>query len=131
MRGSQGYQPNTMPITPITLTRSTCSSRHIRMDGIAIPMTHNYGRQKMSTPVERIIPSELSGDELFQCNGEYVLADHYDSLQAQVEVMREALEQALRYVERDELAHGREFGTGNAIRAALTQVQQSSDGERK
>jgi len=31
----------------------------------------------------------------------------------------QALEQALRYVEADELAHGRRFGTGNAIRAAL------------
>lgn len=37
----------------------------------------------------------------------------------EIQVLREALEQALRYVERDETAHGRQFGTGNAIRAAL------------
>lgn len=35
------------------------------------------------------------------------------------ERMRAALERALAYVEDDETAHGRKFGTGNAIRAAL------------
>jgi len=39
---------------------------------------------------------------------------------AGIERLKAALEQALRYVERDEVAHGRQFGTGNAIRAALS-----------
>lgn len=39
--------------------------------------------------------------------------------EAEARAMREALEQAKLYVERDEEAHGRKFGTGNAIRAAL------------
>lgn len=42
-------------------------------------------------------------------------------LLAEYDRMREALEQAKMYVEADELAHGRQFGTGNAIRAALNQ----------
>ena len=40
---------------------------------------------------------------------------------AKIERLRAALEQAKLYVERDETAHGRQFGTGNAIRAALAQ----------
>jgi hypothetical protein len=43
------------------------------------------------------------------------------TLRAEVERMRGALEQAKLYVERDEVAHGRQFGTGNAIRAALAE----------
>ena len=48
-------------------------------------------------------------------------ADTIATLRAEVERMRRALEQAKLYVERDEVAHGRQFGTGNAIRAALAQ----------
>ena len=48
-------------------------------------------------------------------------ADTITTLRAEVERMRRALEQAKLYVERDEVAHGRQFGTGNAIRAALAQ----------
>lgn len=49
-----------------------------------------------------------------------------DTLRAELEAakaenarLREALEQALVYVENDEATHGRLFSTGNAIRKAL------------
>ena len=47
-----------------------------------------------------------------------------DNLQAEIERLKEALEQALVYVESDELSHGRQFGTGNAIREALERTGQ-------
>jgi len=37
--------------------------------------------------------------------------------------MAEALERALTYIERDEEAHGRQFGEGNVIRAALARAK--------
>lgn len=40
--------------------------------------------------------------------------------EADCAAMREALERAKDWIEHDELAHGRSFGTGNQIRAALT-----------
>jgi len=42
---------------------------------------------------------------------------------AEITRLRAALEQAKLYLERDEVAHGCEFGTGNAIRAALQQEE--------
>lgn len=42
-----------------------------------------------------------------------------ENAEEELATMREALEQAKLYVERDEEAHGRKFGTGNAIRRAL------------
>lgn len=36
--------------------------------------------------------------------------------------MLEALEQALRYIEADECAHGRQFGDGNVVRAAIAKA---------
>ena len=47
--------------------------------------------------------------------------------------LEEALRSALAYVEQDEEAHGRKFGTGNAIRSALTLPEPSHEptkGER-
>jgi hypothetical protein len=64
--------------------------------------------------------SENCGDDyLYELAGR--AADTIATLRAEVERMRRALEQAKLYVERDEVAHGRQFGTGNAIRAALAQ----------
>lgn len=38
----------------------------------------------------------------------------------------EALEQACQYIEDDETAHGRKFGTGNAVRAAIAKARGES-----
>lgn len=38
----------------------------------------------------------------------------------------DAAEAALRYVESDETAHGRRFGTGNALRAAIEAAKQAT-----
>ena len=40
-----------------------------------------------------------------------------------------ALEQARLYIERDEVAHGRQFGDGNAIRAALSRIAEAKGGK--
>lgn len=42
------------------------------------------------------------------------------ALIASAPALYEALEQCLRYIERDEVAHGRQFGDGNVARAALS-----------
>ena len=46
-------------------------------------------------------------------------AQQVEEQKAQNQRLKEALEQALLYVESDEVSHGRQFGTGNAIRQAL------------
>ena len=38
----------------------------------------------------------------------------------------EALDQARQYIEDDETAHGRKFGTGNAVRAAIAKARGES-----
>lgn len=51
--------------------------------------------------------------------------------QRTLEALREAekaLEQARLYIERDEAAHGRQFGDGNAVRAALARIKEATDG---
>jgi hypothetical protein len=40
-----------------------------------------------------------------------------------IDELSEALQQALLYVERDEVAHGRTFGIGKVIRAALAKAE--------
>lgn len=52
---------------------------------------------------------------MFVCNH----AAPYGDLIVSAPALVEALEDALLYIERDETAHGRPFGTGNTIRAAL------------
>ncbi len=47
------------------------------------------------------------------------LARKVPALLDEVEALREAGAQALQYIERDETAHGRQFGAGNALRKAL------------
>ena len=42
-----------------------------------------------------------------------------DAALAREAKLREALERARSYIERDEAAHGRSFGEGNVVRAAL------------
>jgi len=61
---------------------------------------------------------------------EYVLASTH---QRALEALREAekaLEQARLYIERDEAAHGRQFGDGNAVRAALARIKEATDAQR-
>lgn len=41
--------------------------------------------------VERIVPANLEGDELWQRNGEYVSADHYDAALARVARLERAI----------------------------------------
>lgn len=53
--------------------------------------------------------------------------------QRALEALREAekaLEQARLYIERDEAAHGRQFGDGNAVRAALARIKEANDAQR-
>lgn len=64
------------------------------------------------------------------CDTEYVLASTH---QRTLEALREAekaLEQARLYIERDEAAHGRQFGDGNAVRAALARIKEATDAQR-
>lgn len=54
------------------------------------------------------------------------------TVEAERDKAREVLRQALRYVEADEVAHGRLFGTGNAIREVLaltTPAGERNEGE--
>lgn len=60
-------------------------------------------------------------------DGEYVkVADH----EAIVKELVEALDQARQYIEDDETAHGRKFGTGNAVRAAIAKARGNPDVRR-
>lgn len=51
----------------------------------------------------------------------------YTSLELHRDKLREACEAALRWIERDETAHGRQFGCGNELRAALALTAPASD----
>lgn len=59
---------------------------------------------------------------------EYVLATTNQRTLEALGEAEKALEQARLYIERDEAAHGRQFGDGNAVRAALARIKEATDG---
>jgi hypothetical protein len=53
------------------------------------------------------------------------------ALQSKLDKAVEALEQALGWIMADEHTHGRKFGTGNAIRAALKELKGEHDEQER
>lgn len=50
--------------------------------------------------VERIIPCDLTSDELFRCNGVYVSAEDYDATRRRIEVLEVALSECVSVMSR-------------------------------
>lgn len=67
------------------------------------------------TDVERIVPSELDGDEMWRRNSEYVSADAYDAAMKRVA----HLEQALRIIAGEQQCVDNLMGNADIAREAL------------
>ena len=64
-----------------------------------------------------------NGEEELVYIAENIRKEETANLIAAAPELLEALEQACQYIEDDETAHGRKFGTGNAVRAAIAKAR--------
>ena len=64
-----------------------------------------------------------NGEEELVYIAENIRKEETANLIAAAPELLEALDQARQYIEDDETAHGRKFGTGNAVRAAIAKAR--------
>lgn len=67
-----------------------------------------------------------NGEEELVYIAENIRKEETANLIAAAPELLEALDQARQYIEDDETAHGRKFGTGNAVRAAIAKARGES-----